>query len=334
MAHQYYIGLDIGGTKVEALLTEILTQPTEEALPIALPHSPPQYLKIIKRERVLTDRHLGYQAVINKIGGLIGSVLHSHSLTVSEIQAIGVGLPGTVDPKTQRMLNGNSQIFINQNFAQDLQSELNTPLPIYINNDANCFALAEVIAGCGVDYMKEFSVPPDEQIAIGVILGTGTGGGAVLRGELFSGQGGGALEIGHTVLVSGGHSCYCGRRGCAEQYLSGSGLTLAHPEKLDAPSIFKKAESGETLCIQIIETYRSLLAEFIVNLSNSFDPHFVVLGGGLSNQQLIYAGLEERVAESTFLPNSAPKIYQNRLGDSAGVFGSIFWAHSHMFRLL
>ncbi|MCB0419827.1 MAG: ROK family protein [Bdellovibrionales bacterium] len=320
----YILGLDIGGTKVESVLGRLSIQSSSKALPLG---NGTLYFEELDRRRIPTERHLGYELVVEKVSEMIRSQLRDISVSLRELPVIGVGLPGTVDPKTQIMLNGNSQIFIDKNFVQDLKKELSWSGSIYINNDANCFAFAELVAGCGSAYKAEFNVSTDEQVGIGIILGTGCGGGLVINREIFSGQGGGGMEIGHSVLVHNGRECYCGRKGCAEQYLSGSGLTLSHPQKLSGPEIFRLAEQGHQECLNILKQYKELLVEFITNLSNIFDPHWVVLGGGLSNQDFLYQELENQVAQKTFLPNTSPRIYKNTLGDSAGVYGAIFWAN-------
>lgn len=328
MSSHFLFGLDIGGTKVEAVLAEMKFSGEPEDLVFGTN----RFLKIHDRQRIKTEREQGYKDVVGRIAQLMDGVREAHGLSWNEIAAIGVGLPGTIHPKTQRMRNGNSQIFIDQDFSGDLDSLLPGSPAIYINNDANCFAFAEAYSGAGQKYQQEFQVDCSEQTAIGIILGTGCGGGLTVKGDIFSGQGGGGMEVGHTVLIPDGRECYCGRKGCAEQYLSGSGLALYHPDKISGPEIFERASSGDKFCKAIISEYRTHLSLFLTNLANTFDPHYIVLGGGLSNQAEIYAGLEESVAAKAFLPDTAPKIYQNQLGDSAGVFGAIYWAYQQKVR--
>lgn len=106
----------------------------------------------------------------------------------------------------------------------DLKKNFKNDVPVYCANDANCFALAEVHLGVGEKYEKEFQISIKQQIAIGIILGTGVGGGLIINGKYYTGKDGGGAEFGHTLLKQDGLNCFCGRRGCAERYLSGSGL--------------------------------------------------------------------------------------------------------------
>ena len=220
------------------------------------------------------------------------------------------------------MLNGNSQIFIGKSFAKDLNQYFESPVEILCNNDASCFALAEAKLGAGLKYREQFGIPLSQQISIGIILGTGCGGGIISNGKILNGQNGGGGEIGHSTLISNGHSCYCGRKGCAEQYLCGPALERSYGEKIAARELFERAGAGEQKAIDCLQSYQKNLIEFLTNLTSIFDPHFFVLGGGLSKQALLYQSLEKGLHAQTFVPQSNPVVYQHKVSDSAGVIGA------------
>ena len=331
---QYLIGIDVGGTKTECVLFSLLengqTGHGVECLNLSLPDGGNATAAILVRERIATQRTLPYPTLVEHIKDLIESVLKKGNINIQDILGIGIGLPGTIDPATQIMLNGNTKVFIGQNLAQDLKTALKASPKILIENDANLFALAEVLGGAGKLYTQETKIPGSDQIGIGIILGTGVGGGIVVRSQIVQGRHGGGGEIGHTNLINHGHPCYCGHAGCAEQYLSGPGIEAAFNQRLysqiekrpNAREIFELAEKKEPLAVAVVEQYKQYLTAFLAKLSNIFDPDYFVFGGGLSKQDLIYQGLEEALGKSTYVPQTKPRIYKHCLGDSAGVVGA------------
>jgi fructokinase len=320
------MGLDIGGTKIEAALAKITTTPQgERGTQIAMAQQD-VFMSILTRKRCPTNRDGGFDAVLTTIAQLIKEIMEEQGLSLFKLDGIGAGLPGTVDPKTSIMLNGNSKIFVDKAFASELQNKLGQRVPTYCTNDANLFALAEVYGGAGVKFAQESNIPITDQIGIGLILGTGVGGGVIIHGKTLLGRFGGGAEVGHTTLVSDGEPCYCGQRGCVECYLSGSGLERNYlkttGEGLKGAEIFKLEQEAAT---KAVSDYCQHLRNFLINLTNTFDPDYFVLGGGVSLQPSIYQGLEEYIRQNSFVPNSAPKVYQHQLGDSAGVLGAVIF---------
>ena len=307
----YLLGLDVGGTKIEAALLKV----EGDEIP-----------SVLGKKRIPTDRHLGYEKVISNMATLIEQICNEHDVSISSLKGIGAGLPGTIDPSSQKMLNGNTGIFIGQDFTVDLQKKLNSNIKIYVENDASLFAFAEVFAGVG----KSFEIPFEKQIGIGIILGTGCGGGVVLNGNILQGKNGGGAELGHTSLIPDGHSCYCGSFGCAEQYLSGPAIESMYARRIYSQidkrpasrEVFEMLKRHEPMAQAVVHEYKRNLVRFLVNLTNIFNPHYFVLGGGVSNEGIIYDGLEEEVARKSFIKTAAPKILKNKLGDSAGVVGA------------
>jgi len=318
---KFVMGIDVGGTKIEAVLLSLKSE---------------SQFEIIERKRILTMRERGYSLVLKRMIELIQTLAHKLPQKIRSLSGIGIGLPGTVDPNSELMLNGNTSLFVGQSLKSDLLKALgNTTLPIILENDANCFTLAEAKAGAGLLYEKETGIPVEKQISIGIILGTGVGGGLMNEGQIFRGRKGGGLEIGHGPLGSrqDGKPCFCGLNGCAETYLSGTALTQDFkrasqgllPDGNDhGHTIFEKAEDKSSTPYKIVSNYKKNLSLFLINLTNIFDPDYFVLGGGVSKQPSLYKGLEKDLIEKSFVPESSPKVYQHKLGDSAGVFGAAF----------
>lgn len=286
------IGLDIGGTKIEiALIREN---------------------KIILQERIPTERHKGYGHILTNIIQLILSSLSKTKVEINQLKGIGIGLPGSVDPLTMKMINGNTQAFIGKNLIDDLQQGLNATIPISCANDANCFALAESILGVGKNFSKD-------AIGVGIILGTGCGTGITIGQKIFQGSRGGAGEAGHTTLHENGRDCYCGKNGCAELYLSGRGVEdqffISNGTRKFATDILEDPA--------LRQKYKNDLGKFLSNITNIIDPDYFVLGGGLSNHPELYEGVDTILEKKQFLKNCPPpQIHQHKIGDSAGVLGA------------
>lgn len=333
---RYLLGLDVGGTKIECALIQIrdnkkiAKNSKDEFLVPATHNFKGGTAKIIAKERIPTDRQKGYEKVTKSIASLCKKICDKEKIKINDLFGIGIGLPGTVDPRTHKMLNGNTAIFIDKDLSTDLKKELGFDQKILCENDANCFALAEVLCGAGTKYTSETGIPFTEHVAIGVILGTGVGGGIIVHGNILQGKKGGGGEIGHSAFLTGGHPCYCGRNGCAEQYLSGPSIEALYATRLyaqiekrpTAKEIFEMCKNQEPIAIAVVAEYRKNLAKFLANISNILDPHYFVLGGGVSTQDQIYLKVEENIAFELFLPHTLPRVYHHVLGDSAGVIGA------------
>ena len=322
-------GIDIGGTKMEVSLFEVEESLSNKEFDLFLSNKRLGARKVLSK-RIPTDRQLGYSNVVDRLVGLIKDTLKEAGSTLELLNSIGIGLPGIVNPKTGKMSNGNTGIFIDKDLIGDLKSGLGSDLPIIVANDANCFALAEAVAGAGVKYHEESGVPIKDHVGIGVIIGTGCGGGIVIGGRVVSGRNGAGGEVGHYTLVKDGHPCFCGKNGCAEQYLSGVAIEAAYASRIysqiaerpNSRKIFEMAEDQEPLAKAIIKQYKKDLATFIANMSNILDADYFVLGGGVSLQAVIYEGLEDMIRRETYTPGYSPRVYQHELGDSAGGLGA------------
>ncbi len=311
-----HLGIDVGGTKTEICLLSSSLVTSQ-----------------LFRERMETKRELSLADFFIRLKTLLKASLDKQSISFNQITTIGVGLPGSVDPVQQVMVQGSVPFFKNIDLKKTFSKEISLngqefKGKIKFDNDGNCFALAETYFGAGKDWADQHQVPAEQLCLIGITLGTGVGGGLIVNGNLIRGRRGGAGEIGHTTLVEAGRPCYCGKQGCAEQYLSGPAFEhffktraeALHP--LSGKDIFELALQKDPFAISAIESYRDRLVGFLSNLSNVLDPHVIVLGGGMSTQKIIYEGMSERLSQACFLTKEPPAVMQNKLGGSAGVIGA------------
>lgn len=311
-----HLGIDVGGTKTEICLLSSSVVASQ-----------------VFRERMETKRELSITDFFTRLRELLKTSLESKSISFNEIKTIGVGLPGSIDPIHQIMLQGSVPFFKNIDLKKVFSKEISLggkafEGEIKFDNDANCFALAETYFGAGKTWADQNGVLPKQLNLVGVTLGTGVGGGLIVNGTLIRGRRGGAGEIGHMTLVEAGRSCYCGKQGCSEQYLSGPAFEhffqthteASHP--LSGKEIFDLADQNDPFAISAIESYRDRLVYFLSNLSNMLDPHVIVLGGGMSTQRRIYEGMSDRLSQACFLTKEPPAVIPNELGGSAGVIGA------------
>ncbi len=318
--HEYdiVIGVDVGGTKIEAALIRFLNG---------------QELEVKKRVRRATEREKGADHIIKVIAELCQEVASKNPEGLKAVVGIGICLPGIVDPISKIMTTGNTQMLVGVDVASKVQKILNFEGHINVANDANCFALAETLYGAGVAHANKTNIPIKGLIGIGIILGTGVGGGLIFQGKMFEGANGSAIEIGHSILGQSDETCYCNNNGHAEQFLSGTAIEnhfyKLTQNKFHSDQIFEFSHAHgphHLIAKKCIDEFKSHLAQFIANLSNLYDPHFFVLGGGVSLQKEIYVGLEEQVRLKLFNKNANFKIYQHALGDSSGVIGAALLA--------
>ena len=293
------IGIDLGGTKTEGLL---------------LGNDGSEY-----RIRVASAR--SYEGTLEVIAGIVDAL----DDRAGRRSTVGVGIPGSLSPITGLVRNANSTWLEGHPLDRDLAARLDRP--VRVSNDANCFALSEAADGAAVGADPVF----------GVILGTGVGGGVVVDGRVVDGAGGIAGEWGHMPLPVAargefpGPSCWCGRRGCVETWLSGPAMAADHERStgraLDAAEIARSAQEGDVACVATLDRYVDRLGRALAVVVDIVDPEVVVLGGGVSN----VPGLAERVAEAVrphvFSDAPAVRVVRNRHGDSSGVRGAAWlWA--------
>jgi fructokinase len=290
------IGVDLGGTKIEALA---LDRDGRER----------------GRRRVPTPRGR-YGATLAAITTLVEGLERESG----EPARVGVGMPGALSPATGLVKNANSVWLNGRPLRQDLERLLHRPLRFA--NDANCFALSEARDGAGE------SAP----VVFGAILGTGTGGGVVVHGRVLGGPNAVAGEWGHNPLPWPrpgewpGPACYCGRTGCIETYLSGPGISRDHREAtgedLDAAAIAARAADGDRACEATLARHEERLARALATVVNLLDPDVIVLGGGLSNLGRLYRGVPERWGAWVFSDRVDTALRPPKHGDASGVRGA------------
>ena len=290
----YRLGIDLGGTKIEAILID-------------------EQFQVIKRERVPTKREEGYDAILSRIVKLAKSIIKD----VPDIESpIGICTPGTIESETGLLKNSNTVCLIGKPIQKDMERELG--IPVVMENDANCFALAEATIGAAKKY----------NVVFGVILGTGCGGGITMLRNIHRGANRIAGEWGHHCLIPGGRECYCGNRGCTEAYISGTALEKEWFELSGEKSrVTDIIESGNYK--NHPEWKENFLKNFgrgLANVIDILDPHAIVIGGGLSRIDFLYTEGKESVYKETFSKIVRTPILKNKLGDSAGVFGAAMLA--------
>jgi len=291
------LGIDLGGTKIEGIILKSDKEPIE-----------------IERLRINTEEDKGYNQIINNIKKLVDTLENKVNY---KFKKIGIGTPGTLDPETQLLKNSNSQNLNNKSIKSDLENLLGKK--VNIENDANCFALAETKFGAVKDQM------PHAKIVFGVIIGTGVGGGIIIDNKILYGKQGIGGEWGHTIIKDDGEMCYCGKKGCVESVISGRALqkyyTSLSGEKLSFKNIYKNIETD----LNAKKTLKRMITYFgkgLSNVVNIIDPDIIVLGGGLSNTNELYDQGYQELKKYIFNPTFKTKIIKPKLGDSAGVYGA------------
>ena len=293
------IGIDLGGSKIEG----IGLVGTRE----------------VARLRVPTPRD-DYQATLDAIA----SVVRELEARAGGRGTVGVGIPGTISPSTGLVKNANSVWLIGRPLLDDLTSVLGRP--VRIANDANCFAISEAADGAAAG----------AEVVFGVILGTGTGAGLVVRGQPLVGVNAIAGEWGHNPLPWADAEdepppdCYCGRRGCVETYLSGPALATEHQRRSgrseSVPEIVTRAASGDSVAVTTLERFLSRTARALAAVINVLDPDVIVIGGGLSNIDAIYEQVPHLWTRWVFSAGVGEvirtRLVRARHGDSSGVRGA------------
>ena len=288
----FRIGIDLGGTKIEAAILDTQN-------------------RVLFRERISTEATLGPDHILNQIH-LIYKQACSH--IENQPHSLGLGTPGSISLKTGLLKNSNTTCLNGQPLRKMLEQTLGRTL--VIENDANCFALAEAILGAGKGY----------ELVFGVILGTGCGGGIVIDGKIRKGPQSIAGEWGHMSIDPNRPLCYCGKKGCVETFISGGGLErqfqLLTKQTVSAEQILSLSLKGDPNAKSLIANWHRNTGRSLANVINVLDPSIIVMGGGLSNEPSLYKEGIEQVRYFVFNDELTTPIIKNSLGDSAGVIGA------------
>jgi fructokinase len=294
------IGIDLGGTKIEGIALEGSHE--------------------LERRRVDTPRD-DYAATLDALATLVGDL----ERTAGTTGTVGIGIPGTVSASTGLVKNANSTWLIGKPLLRDLEARLGRP--VRVANDANCFAMSEATDGAA----------SGSDVVFGVIVGTGTGAGIAIRRQVLTGANGIAGEWGHNALPwpegdeCPGPSCYCGKRGCIETFLSGPGMTADHERhtgRREPPSqIASAATRGDAAAVATLERYEGRMARALASVINVLDPDVIVLGGGMSNIDRLYERVPRIWADYVFaatgsVPDVRTRLVRAKHGDASGVRGA------------
>ena len=292
----FRLGVDLGGTKITAIVLDA------EGVEVC-------------RERIPTPQG-DYAGTLQAVAGLVAGL----ETRVGKHCTVGIGMPGSVSRASGLVKNSNSVCLNGQPVYHDLETLLDRPLRFA--NDADCFALSEASDGAALD----------AGVVFGVIIGTGTGGGLVVNKTLLTGPNGIAGEWGHNPLPwprpeeLPGPDCYCGRAGCIETWLSGPGLARdyqqLHGVAIPASAIVCSAAEGEVQALATLQRYMDRMARALASVINILDPDVIVLGGGVSNCELLYAAVPSRWGEYVFSDRVDTRLVKAKHGDDSGVRGA------------
>lgn len=285
------LGIDLGGSKIEIIALE-------------------------NGQQALRRRAPTPQGDYQKTVSLIASLVEDCERELGRRGSLGVGIPGSRSPDHGRIKNANSQCLIGEDLQADLEQRLQRP--VRLANDADCFALSEACDGAGEGAVSVF----------GVILGTGVGGGLVVRQQLLSGPNAIAGEWGHNPLPwrrsedGPSRRCYCGQDDCIETFLSGPGWAARSNLGLSAGALVSAAEAGNASAQQAVARYCDQLARGLASVINLIDPHVIVLGGGMSNSAALYSQVAPLLPRYVFSDQVNTRLLQAKHGDSSGVRGA------------
>ncbi len=266
----YYIGVDLGGTNIAAGVVD-------------------EQGKILKQGSTPTMNERHYSEIVRDMAELCKKITEEAGLSMSDIQGIGIGCPGSIDNKTGMVVYANNLKMDHTPLAAELKKYID--LPVNVENDANAAAMGEyVVNGGGVDSF------------VFITLGTGVGGGVVIDGKLYRGFNGVGAELGHVTLVHDGVPCTCGNHGCWEAYASVTALIRQtkeamekHPDslmcefaekegKVSGRTAFEAAKKGDPAAQEVVDQYVRYVADGLVGVVNTFQPERLVIGGGISKE--------------------------------------------------
>ncbi len=314
----YYVGIDLGGTNIKAGIVD------SEG-------------KMLNKKSIKTNADRPMEEIITDMGKLAVDVISDAGLTNDQVKAIGIGSPGTPDNEAGVLVYSNNLPFNMAPMREIIKKVVD--LPVYIDNDANCAGMAEAVAGAA----------KGAKDSVTITLGTGIGAGVIINGRIYSGFNQAGSEFGHTVLVSGGQQCSCGRKGCFEAYGSASALVRmtkeaaeANPDsklnevieeegKVNAKVAFVAMRRDDKVAAEVVDTYIDYLADGLANAINTFMPEVLVIGGGVCGEgdPLLVPLREKTLSRPYFGPGvKKTRIELAQMGNDAGIVGAAMMAKS------
>ena len=309
---KYYLGVDLGGTNIKAGITD-------------------EKGNILLKTSVRTDSEGDSGRIAGQMVDLCRELVAKAGVCMDDVEAVGVGIPGTVDAQKGTVIYCNNLDMDGAPIGAMMQEQLGKP--VHLANDASCAALGEFVCGSGKEHNS----------IILVTLGTGVGGGIILDGKLWEGLEGAGAEIGHMVVHIGGAECTCGRKGCFEAYSSATALVnqtkaamekhpgsllhsvVAKTGRVSAKTAFDAMRKGDQVATEVVNNYLHYLSEGVANLINMFAPEAIILGGGVCNEgDALLIPLKEQVIAKCYggdLIHHA-EISIASLGNDAGLIGA------------
>jgi len=310
---KYYMGIDLGGTNIVAGVVN-------------------EDYKILAKYSEPTNANRTFQQVCASIASVAFEAAKKAKLNMSDFEAVGIGTPSNVYRKTNLLVHANNLGWTNVPFQEEMEKHFD--IPVYIDNDANCAALGEVLAGAARNY----------ESACMITLGTGVGGGIIIDKKIFRGSDYLGAEPGHTILVYNGERCTCGLNGCFEAYASATALIRQikeaikeHPEsllnklcdgdleKVEAKTAFDALEQGDEVAAKVVDQYISYVATGVATMMTMFRPEVFIVGGGVSNAgDKLMKPLHEKTSVLTFTAHQVenPPTVLAELGNDAGIIGA------------
>ncbi len=307
----YYLGVDIGGTNISAGIID------EDS-------------RIVDKASTPTIQGRDYHDILGDSARLCLKLAEKNNISMKDIYSVGIGLPGLLDTKKGCFVYANNLSFNHINIIDEVKKYIDKP--IFIENDANCAAIGEMM--CGAAH--------GNKNVIYITLGTGVGAGIILNGKVFRGAFGGGGEAGHMVIMAQGEPCTCGRKGCWEAYASATALrregriaAAKYPSSeiynlvdgniklIDAKTVFDAADLNDEIALEIVDLYSKYLAIGLVNLVNIFQPETIVIGGGICAQgDRVITPVTKILKEKVYGGELKTKLAIATLGNDAGIVGA------------
>lgn len=311
----YYVGLDVGGTNLAAGVVD-------------------EEYRMLSKVSVPTRADRTIEEITDDMAAVTKAAIEEAGLSVKDFRSWGIGMPSYVNPGNNLLVHANCFGWRNVPIYEYLDHKL--PLEVHIENDANCAALGETLAGAA----------KKEQNVIMLTLGTGVGGGIIMDGKIFCGADLMGTELGHAKLVYNGVPCTCGQKGCVEAYCSATALIRQMKEaarqvpdsflwelcggdlnKLEGKSLFEAVRRGDRTAKQVLLQYADYLSCAMSTYITLFRPDKIILGGGIANAgELLLEPLRERLVANTFAGSEigVPEVITAKLGNNAGIIGAAF----------
>lgn len=297
----YHLGLDVGGTNLAAAIVD-------------------NDFNILSHKSITAGAGRDWQAITADFAAVSRAAIDAAGVSIEDIECWGIGMPSCIDTRTGLLVNAHQFGWKNVPIREWLKPLL--PLDVRIDNDANCAAYGEALAGAAKGRAN----------VIMLTLGTGVGSGIIIDGHIFKGADGMGAEIGHSTLVQGGRTCNCGRKGCVEAYCSATALIKRGREIFgdactNAKSIFDKALSGDGRAVDLIDEYATYLAYSLSSVTAIFRPEVLILGGGVADAgDYLLDKVNALMPEATYNGETTgvPPVVRATLGNAAGLIGAAF----------